>query len=209
MRRPSLILALLVALLALAGCGGGATVHYYVIDPEPGPVLRSASESGAPLALEIVDVEVPQYLERFQLATRSAGNEIDYAEAHQWSEPLRKTLARVLAEHLSAVLDTPDVATPQARLASTPQLRLLVHVDRFERGTDGRVELRGRWQLTDAEDGRVLATEIARLDGGVRIADGDRAALVASMQARFGEFAQRIARSIVEEMDMAGAEPSG
>lgn len=206
MRRRLLTPALLAAALVLAGCGGGGTIHYYVIDPAPGPVLRA---DAAPLALEIVDLEVPQYLERFQLATRSAGNEISYATSHQWSEPLRKTLARVLAEHLSEVLATPDVATPHARLASAPQLRVQVHVDRFERGTDGRVELRGRWQLTDAQDGRVLATEAERLAGGARVADGDQGALVASMQARFAEFAQRIAESIVEHLDAPARESEG
>ncbi|MEE4301550.1 MAG: PqiC family protein [Pseudomonadales bacterium] len=189
------------ALAALGGCGGGATVHYYLIDPEPGPVLRS----DGPLAIEILDLEVPQYLERVQLASRGSGNEIDYATSHQWSEPLRKTLARVLAEHLIVVLATPEVATPHARLASTPQLRLQVHVDRFERGSDGRVELRGRWQLTDAEDGRVLATEAARITGDDRVGRGDYAALVASMQRSFAEFAQRIARSVAERA--AGAPP--
>lgn len=195
-----------IALTAtLGGCGGGAAVRYYVIDPEPGPVLRS----GSPLALEIVDVEVPQYLERFQLASRGAGNQIEYASSDQWGEPLRKTLARVLAEHLSVVLATPDVATPHARLASTPQLRLQVHVDHFERGADGRVELRGRWQLTDAEDGRVLATEAARFAGGQPVPRGDYPALVASMQRRFAEFAQRIARSIAEHVAETPAETDG
>lgn len=200
---PNRLLPLLLAAALGAGCAGSAPVRYYLIDAEPGPVLRRED----PLALAIVDLEVPRYLERFQLATRSTDNELAYAADHQWGEPLRKMLLRVLAEHLAVVLSTPDVATPEARLASRPDLRLQVHLERFERGADGFVELRGRWQLTDADDGRVLLTEAARLGGGPRIADGDHRGLVAAMQARFAEFAQRIARSVAARAGDGEAAP--
>jgi uncharacterized lipoprotein YmbA len=196
--RQGLRLLPVLALLALGtACGGGAGISYYLIDSEPGPVLRGEG----PLAVEIIDLDVPQYLERLQLVSRTSGNQLAYAVSHQWGEPLRKTLARVLAEHLATVLSTADVATPHHRLSSRPELRLQVHLDRFERGVDGRVELRGRFQLTAAADGRVLATERVDVDGGPRIADGDYTALVASMQARYAEFAQRVARVVAAHAD--------
>ncbi|MCH2099608.1 MAG: PqiC family protein, partial [Pseudomonadales bacterium] len=137
--------SLILAATALAACGSPA-INYYVLDVEPGPRIATTNT----LSIEIIDVEVPQYLERFQLLTRTAGNGLLYAEAHQWGEPLKKTLARVLAAHLSEVLGTADVSTPHARLASAPDLRVQVHIDRFERAVSGHIELRARWQVTDA-----------------------------------------------------------
>ena len=183
---------LILSTAALAACGGGAAIDYYVLDVEPGPRIATANK----LSIEIIDVEVPQYLERFQLVTRTPGNGLSYSEAHQWGEPLRKTLARVLAAHLAEVLDTADVSTPHARLSSAPDLRVQVHIDRFERATSGRVELRARWQVTDAATGVILETEQARFESAGRIADGDYSGLVGSMQERYGALAQRIAESV-------------
>ena len=58
--------ALLLA-LTLAGClgKGGTTTRYYLVDP----VAFTAPESAAPLAVDIMDLHIPQYLERFQIAT--------------------------------------------------------------------------------------------------------------------------------------------
>lgn len=49
---------------ALTGCsGGGATdVRYYVIDPVAASNALSMPEQ--PLAIEIIDLQVPQYMER-------------------------------------------------------------------------------------------------------------------------------------------------
>ena len=183
--------SLILAATALAACGSPA-INYYVLDVEPGPRIATTNT----LSIEIIDVEVPQYLERFQLLTRTAGNGLLYAEAHQWGEPLKKTLARVLAAHLSEVLGTADVSTPHARLASTPDLRVQVHIDRFERAVSGHIELRARWQVTDAATGANLETEQARFESAAAIADGDYAGLVDGMQDGFASLAQRIAESV-------------
>ncbi|MEE2891770.1 MAG: PqiC family protein [Pseudomonadota bacterium] len=183
--------SLILAATALAACGSPA-INYYVLDVEPGPRIATTNT----LSIEIIDVEVPQYLERFQLLTRTAGNGLLYAEAHQWGEPLKKTLARVLAAHLSEVLGTADVSTPHARLASAPDLRVQVHIDRFERAVSGHIELRARWQVTDAATGANLETEQARFESAAAIADGDYAGLVDGMQDGFASLAQRIAESV-------------
>jgi hypothetical protein len=188
------ILPLLLALL-LSGCaGGGAELRYYLIDPMPLPELAGADPG---LSVQIRDLDVPQYLERFQIATRGPGNRVDYALNHQWGEPLRKNLLRTLATHLGHSLGTVQVATPLTRLASPADLRVRVHVERFERGVDGRVQLHARWQLVDGADGRVRHTDRVELVADSAVAAGDHPALVAAMQARFAELSERIAESIV------------
>jgi uncharacterized lipoprotein YmbA len=195
------ILPLLLAAL-LAGCaGGGAELRYYLIDPVPLPELPGA-EGGR--SLQIRDLDVPRYLERFQIATRGPGNRIDYALNHQWGEPLRKNLLRTLAVHLGRSLGTVEVATPLTRLASPPDLRVRVHVERFERDADGRVQLHARWQLVDGADGSVRHTDRVELVSDTVVAAGDYPALVAAMQERFAELSERIAESIVARSAPAG-----
>lgn len=185
--------ALLLPLL-LAGClgKGGTTTRYYLVDPVPAqPVADSL------LAVEIMDLEIPQYLERFQIATRSGANGITYAEYHQWGEALRKNLLRTLALNLSGLLGTTDVATPLNRSLAAPDWRVQVHVDQFEQDVDGHVRLKARWQVLDAR--AALATPVsgaAELESEQAIARGDYGSMVTAMGVLFGELAGRIAMDI-------------
>jgi uncharacterized lipoprotein YmbA len=191
---PILLLALL-----LGACAGGGEIRYYLLDPAPGPVLR---EGDAPLAVRVVDLEVPQYLERFQIARRTADNRIAYDLNDQWGEPLRETLIRTLGANLSATLDTVDVSTPLARLASAPDIAVKVHVDRFEPAPDGRVHLDAHWQLVDPASGDALHTEQAALDA--RVDGAGAAADVRTMQRLFGELSDRVAASVLAALEARG-----
>lgn len=180
----------------LAGCAGaGGELRYYLIDPAPVPVLRDA---GTAPVVEILDLDVPQYLERFQIASRGPGNRIDYALNDQWGEPLRKNLLRTLAINLSTALETVAVATPINRLSSTPELRVQVHMERFETAADGRTRLDARWQVIDVASGRIR-TEQVELASPSAARSADIPDRVAAMQALFAELSSRIAASLLAQ----------
>ena len=191
---------LLAVLGSQAGClgGGGATTRYYLIDPLGVP---EAAASGQPLAVEIMDLDVPQYLERFHIATRDADNGLHYSEYNQWGETLRKNLLRTLAINLGRQLGTSDVATPLNRSLTAPDIRVKVHVDRFERGADGIVYLDARWQVSSVRSGDVSATQSANLAGDVTVGESDFDAMVSTMRRLFGDLSARIAASIRTEAE--------
>lgn len=188
--------AVLILPALLAGCGGGnAAIRYYVLDPVAQEPLLSGNTD---LAVEIRDLTIPQYLERFNIATRRDGNRLQLSETHQWGENLRKNLLRTLARNLSALLGTADVATPLNRSASLPDYRLQINIEQFERDTDGHVRLAARWQITGGENGEPLGMHTATLQSGAAVGAGDYAAIVAAMQALYGRFSRAVAASIVE-----------
>lgn len=199
---PARRVAAALAVLLLAGClgKGGTTTRYYLVDPAP---LEPAA-AGAPVAVEIMDLEIPQYLERFQIATRSGANSIVYAEYHQWGESLRKNLLRTLSRNLSMLLGTPDVGTPLNRSLTTPDYRVQVHIDQFEQDVDGHVRLKARWQILDARvEGAVPATHAAELESAASFDRNEFAPMVAAMSELYGTLSGRIAAGIVP----AGTEP--
>ncbi|MEX2524649.1 MAG: PqiC family protein [Gammaproteobacteria bacterium] len=185
-------------LYLLTGCmgGGAGPVRYYLIDPVPvGESRTSADES---LAVEILDLHVPQYLDRFHIATRRGENRLAFSDQHQWGESLRKNLMRTLARNLSQQLNTADVATPLNRSSSRADVRVQVYIDQFELDVDGLVKLAARWQLTDGNSNEPLAIQSADLTGDAVVSSNDYTAMVADMRNLFGRLSRLIAESIGE-----------
>jgi len=187
----------LVISTMLGGClgSGGTATRYYIIDPVAGAGAQGSD--GNAFTVEIQDLDIPQYLERFHIATRTSGNGIHYSEFDQWGENLRKNLLRTLALNLARELGTDDVATPLNRSMSSPDIRVKVHVDRFERGADGVVRLDAHWQVSKVQSRNLSATQSVSLVGETAVADGDYLATVAVMGELFGELSGRIAQSIL------------
>ena len=198
------VIAALLLAFTLSGClgKGGTSTRYYLVDPM---VFTVAEPAAQPLTVDIMDLHVPQYLERFQIATRTGNNGIVYAEYHQWGENLRKNLLRTLARNLSGLLATTDVSTPLNRSMAAPDFRVQVHIDQFEQDVDGRVRLKARWQILDARAPKAVPTTHAmELESAHAIDKDDFGPMVAVMTELYGQLAEQIAAGIPTQ---AGAGP--
>lgn len=196
----SLVYFLEICLLGcvLCGClgGGGNSVRYYLIDPVE--IDADADQSPGKLAVEITDLHIPQYLERFQIVTRDGDNQLHLSENNQWGENLRKNLMRTLSQNLAGRLATIDIGTPLNRSASMPDYRIQVYITRFERGVDGVVRLAARWQISDGSE-QVLGMHSSDLDSGSTVDENDYAGTVASMQDLYSQLCVKIADSVIAE----------
>ncbi len=188
----------LLALLVMVGCsGGGSAVRFFIIDPVDHAPMRS--DPGSTLAVEVMDLQVPQYLERPRIASRTGDNELVFSQQNQWGDNLRKNLARTLARNLSVLLDTPDVSTPYNRSTTQPAYRVLVHIDEFEQAADGHTRISARWQLISGSTGETLLTEQAMLQSDMAL-PRDHGVVVSSLRGLYGDLSMRIARSILAQM---------
>jgi len=184
----------------LTGCfgAGGKKVitKYYLIDPVELEALNFISDK--PLAIEIIDVHIPQYLERFQIATRIGGNRLKFSESNQWGENLRKNLMRTLSRNLSRLLSTQDIGTPQNRSSSSPDYRVQLYIEQFERDADHKVRLSARWQISGRESSEPLGVYSHEMVSP-EIEDDDYDQMVTLMRQLYGELSSKIAESIVFE----------
>jgi len=190
---------ILVLLAACSGMGGSkVATKYYLIDPVEYDALNLASDK--PLAIEIIDVHIPQYLERFHIATRIGENRLKFSEANQWGENLRKNLMRTLSRNLSRLLSTQDIGTPLNRSSSLPDYRVQLYIEQFELGVDHKVKLVARWQISGAEMSEPLAIHNQEMIGSV-IEENDYDEMVTSMRQLYGELSRMIAESILAEVN--------
>ncbi|NNE36838.1 MAG: membrane integrity-associated transporter subunit PqiC [Gammaproteobacteria bacterium] len=191
------VLAVIIILM-LTGCSGGSTsIRYFMIDSMDFRPVSDREASG--LVIEIMDVNIPQYMERFNIVSRGNTNQLYFSENNQWGDNFRKNLLRTMAQNLSNLLGTDDVGTPINRTLSNPDYRLQVHIEQFERNYDGYVTLITRWQVLMNENQGQVSTHRAELISNRSYTMEDYENIVAAMKELYGELGQLIAESIPGE----------
>ncbi|MBK1667931.1 hypothetical protein CKO28_07765 [Rhodovibrio sodomensis] len=189
------VAAIGIAVVTLGACGlpgESAPTFYYLLDPIDPAAERQA---GGAVSLALEPVEIPAYLDRQALVTRSDDNELEVASFHQWAEPLYANVTRVLAENLRLLLDQTDVVRLPSRNSGF-NAELQVELMRFERAADGPVTLVARWRVLDGRGQRELASRRAVVQEPLDGAGPE--ATVAAMDRALAELSRRIAEHLRE-----------
>ena len=194
------LIVLLYVVCLLSGCIGGGTatsIRYYLVDPAeyPSASLKVVRQ----LNLEIINLHIPQYLERFHIATRSNESRLEFSESNQWGENLRKNLLRTMARNMSRLLSTIDIGTPLNRSSSLPDYRVQIHIDQFEQGIDNKVKLVARWQLSGGSKSESLGVFSAELKSQQTIEEKNYDQMVSGMRQLYGELSERVAETIIAQ----------
>jgi len=166
--RPLLGLA---ASIYLAGCAVSDSTRYYALGPTAAsssiagsaPSSASAPSPRSPVArtdtvtIGVGPVTVPGYLDRLQIVTRTAADQVELSMFHRWAEPLEDGIARTLAEGIAARVPTERIVTFPWRgvFARAIQYQVVVAVLRFDGRPGGDVTLDARWRILDG-DGKEL-----------------------------------------------------
>jgi uncharacterized lipoprotein YmbA len=195
-----IVISLYVAglLSGCAGAGSTALTRYYLIDPAEYP-SASLKTTVRPLSIEIISLHIPQYLERFHIATRSSKSQLNFSESQQWGENLGKNLLRTMARNLSALLSTMDIGTPLNRSASVPDYRVRIHIEQFEQESNNKVKLVARWQFTGGSQSKTSDVYSADLQGKETIEEKNYEQMVSVMRQLYGDLSQRIADTIIAQ----------
>ena len=134
-----------LCLVVIAGCGVTKPSKYYLLTPVD---LDSAGSLDTQAGIiGIGPLAFPTYLDRPQIAVRSGGNQIDYADSHRWAEPLKTAFIQTLSENLSRMLSVErSVIYPWSRSTSL-DYQVMVNVTRFDADAAGNVTLTTDWEI--------------------------------------------------------------
>ena len=153
----SLALALATGILAIAGCGETPPTRFYVLSYDFGSMAGEPSTIAREgIGVGVGPVELPQYLDRPHIVTRSSGNKLELAEFDQWGGRLKDNFTRVLTENLSSELATDRVSVYPRRDSAPVDYRVTVRVTAFEFDQAGGVLLDARWSIVDGKAGKTL-----------------------------------------------------
>lgn len=142
--------AVLLLLLSIGGCRSMTPpVTYYTLNALPATNGETADSSNGRRIIGIRPVELPGYLNRLQMVTRSGSNELAVATFHRWADYLDRLVQQSLSENLQELL-------PDARVISAPwpmgmQPEIILSFQFLELvGTDaGEVVLNAVWVVND------------------------------------------------------------
>jgi uncharacterized lipoprotein YmbA len=180
--------------LALVACSflkpRADPTQYFVLTSEARPAA-AAPAAAAAVVLGLDQVQLPEYLQRRELVTRAASNQLTIAEFQQWGEPLKDGFTRTLRQDLENELGAGHVVAPPFDPARRPPLTVDVEVRRFERVAGRGALLEASWTLRDGKSGTTLALHDARAERP--IAGDDPRATVAALSATVAALAGEIA----------------
>jgi hypothetical protein len=101
------------------------------------PVSVAGITASRTLGIAVFPVDLPAYLDRPQIVSRTGANTLRFAEYHKWAEPLGAALRNVLADNLARRFPNDYVFVQPGRKPTPYDYGIEVRIRRFE-GVAGR-----------------------------------------------------------------------
>ncbi len=155
---------LLVSLTILAGCASSQPSRFYVLSSLSGPAQPSRTPAGvAPLTIGVGPVNVPDYLDRIQIVTRTTMNTLELAEFDRWAEPLDRSLPRILVENLNSRLPGNTIVPFPWQGSTRPDYQVAIELTQLDGVLGQQAWLEARWTVLASGGKQVLGRGNAHL----------------------------------------------
>ena len=192
-------LTLMVAFttLLLSGCGGSSQrVEFYTLNPLTDMQAKANSPAtDQKLSIGVGPVEIPEMLNRPQIVTRSGPNKLNVDEFHRWASRLDESFARVLAENISLLLATDQVAVYPWQTDFKPRYRVALKIRYFEGQLGKDVILEAIWSVSSQQSQQTHIKRKSVINEPLS-PEPDYAALVAAHSRAIAQLSREIVKEI-------------
>ncbi len=137
------IMAIVAAWVWIGGCAAFAPradpSSFYILGALPEADFAADKNTAgvkANFSLGLGPIELPGYLDRLQIATRTSTNRLSYSETERWAAPLAESFSRVLAQNISHLLNPARVIHFPWQNSETPDFQVKIEVLQFEADSD-------------------------------------------------------------------------
>jgi uncharacterized lipoprotein YmbA len=182
-------------LMIVSGCASTDPSRFYTLHSTKGPSIVQPS-SPHELFVMIGPVEIPDYLDRPQIVSRTNQNEITFSEFQRWAGSLKDDITRVLSEDLTELLSGDAISVSPWEWGVTSDYRIGVHIRRFDIMPEGNVLLNARCTLIGKDGMTQLLMWEASITEPIIAQTYD--AKVSSMSGALEKLSQDIAEKIKE-----------
>ena len=179
------------------GTSKSTAARFYLLESNVEPMMAIGSQGRlSNLSLGIGPVTIPAYLDRQQIVTRRSGNELRVDEFHQWAEPLKANISRVIRENLSVLTDAGHVYSYPIKRATIIDYQISLNVLRFDADAAGKVTLKSIWRIVEPDSHQGLMerrSTIVQPSSSNVIAD-----VVDAMSMALAELSEEMAQALVD-----------
>lgn len=195
-RYLSLILILIGIFLTLSGCASTEPSRFYTLSTlSDKNMSRHDSPAIGRMSVGIGPIEIPDYLDRPQIVSRSGLNELKLAEYDRWAGSLSENITMAVRENLSLLLATDRVFAYPCNSPSQIDYKVAIKIVRLESVPGDHVALKALWTLTGGKDNKELTTRVSDIQERLNVSGYD--AIVAAMSRTFASLSREIASEII------------
>jgi uncharacterized protein len=153
------------------------------------------------ISLGIGPVNLPAYLDRQEIVTRIAQNQVRLSEYDRWAEPLEEGVGRVVSQNVASILRAERITSYPWPPDRKPLYQVELEVLRFETNNAQEAQVAARWTLRHTGKKDLVRYRDTRLSRPIH--ERSTAGSVAALSEVLADLSRQIAQAI-EEMDGAG-----
>ena len=168
--RVKKILAIVTVGISFASCAALAPKadpsSFYILGTLPEADFAADKNSAGIKAISSVGlgpIELPGYLDRQQIATRTSTNRLSYSETDRWAAPLAESFSRVLAQNISHLLNPVRVIQFPWQSNDAPDYQVKIEVLQFEASSNQEAWLTAHWSVIDRNK-KLLVSQRSQLN---------------------------------------------
>lgn len=183
---------LLAAIAGLHGCGTSAPARFYTLSAD------AVAPAAPPLAGRRIFVgpfDLPEYLDRPQMAIRGTGGEIRFLEYQRWAEPLDAAFISTFNDDLIVAAGTEHVIAVPVPQQLPVDFRVIARVSRFDVDTGGQAMLVVQWYASDEQSKIVVPPRQSTYKRAVALPLKPEAS-AAALSGTVADFAADVARGL-------------
>ena len=182
--------------LLLGGClGSTPPASFYTLTPEI-PESERASVRISVETIGVGPIELPRYLMRPQMVTRTDGNRLIIDEFARWGDSLDLQLGRTVTQNLTALCGDTLVLPFPWRTDFEPDLRVIADVTRFEADNSGVVYFDIRWAVTNVATRQAVSIHESNYRGSAD--PSDPSSVASGMSETLAQFSREAAAALAE-----------
>ena len=195
------VLAIVAVWVWFGGCATFAPrtdpSSFYILGALPeGDLVADISTAGvnANFTAGLGTIELPGYLDRQQIVTRTSTNRLSYSETDRWAAPLAESFSRVLGQNIAHLLKPAQMIQFPWQSTGVPDYQVKIEVIQFEANSDQNAWLTARWSVIDRNK-KILVSQRSHLNR--RAASSATEDFVKALSATLGDLSREIVNTLL------------